>query len=468
MKNGKGSNGGMNPVWERSLLGAVLESPEVWPQAASIKPADFSLDYHRQIWSAMLALHANSETVDLAAIAARLDGRVPIDYLASLVDGVVHVNAPLYVQRVRTAARDREFHTLLERLSTAADVDRLTVVDELRQLLTAPADGEDWRGIFHTFAEFEGSRPLEFAISGFLPFDGITLIGGLASHAKTLTMLAMTRALLAAESLFGWAPFSVSQPAQRVVYLIPESSIGPFWSRLQMFRLQEFLHDDRLLVRTLSHREQQVDLTDRRILRSAEGSHVFLDTATRFMSGGEDAENTRVFANKLFQLLAAGALTATGAHHAPKSFEEAKFMTLENILRGSGDLGAMLSAGWGLRQTDKERNTVFVGNVKARDFEPIAPFVIQGRPSLDERGSFTMIEPPGQARPLRDYLDQERERETSGRPPMPNKAEKTQLAAKLRTEGQSLREIAQAIGVSKDTVSRMLFDYDLRNKEGVQ
>jgi len=44
----------------------------------------------------------------------------------------------------------------------------------------------------------------------------------------------------------------------------------------------------------------------------------------------------------LFGLQRAGARIITGAHHSPNSFGKDTFMTLENVLRGSGDIGAML------------------------------------------------------------------------------------------------------------------------------
>lgn len=83
-----------------------------------------------------------------------------------------------------------------------------------------------------------------------------------------------------------------------------------------------------------------------------------------------DAEQGRVFAQSLFALLKAGARIIVGAHHAPKGFEREERMCLENILRGTGDIGAMLCAAWGLRQIDADSNRVYVQNVKARDFQP--------------------------------------------------------------------------------------------------
>lgn len=317
---------------------------------------------------------------------------------------------------------------------------------------TTVGDG-NWRALFHTYEEFLNAPPLRFAINGFLQEAGITLIGGLSGHGKTLVMLSMVRALLEQTPLFQYNLFQVPRPAERVLYLVPESAIGPFYARIKMFQLDEHLQNDRLLVQTLSSKEQ-VSLIDPRILKAAEGADIFLDTAVRFMDGAEDAEDSKVFANKLFRLLAVGARTITGAHHSPKNFESQDYMTLENILRGSGDLGAMLCTAWGLRQIDAETNQVYVQNVKPRDFQPCPQFVIEGRPHLDEIGHFKVIEPPGTAGEMRDYL-----RNKGGAPATPNKGEKLQRVLEMHAQGASLQVIAKAIGISKSGVRKWLKEH---------
>jgi AcrR family transcriptional regulator len=313
----------------------------------------------------------------------------------------------------------------------------------------------DWRTLFHTIEEFENAPPLRFAIENFLQEDGITLIGALAGHAKTMVMLAMVQALLEQTPLFNWDTFAVSRLCNRVLYLIPESSIGPFWARLKLFRLEEHIRSERLFVHTLSAK-QQVLLTDPRLLRAAAGADLFLDTAIRFMNGEEDAESSRTFAQTLFALQAAGARTITGAHHAPKGFETQDRMTLENILRGSGDIGAMLATAWGLRQIDAQTNRIYVANVKDRDFQACEPFIIEGRPHLDEMGRFKMVMRPGEAKELRAYLSHTR----PGRAASADKEDKLQQVLALRAKGRSFQQIADALNISKGTVSKWLNKHD--------
>ena len=315
-----------------------------------------------------------------------------------------------------------------------------------------PTDSNnEWRALFHTYQEFQDAPPLRFAIENFLQEDGITLIGALAGHGKTMIMLAMVRALLEETPLFNWDTFAVSRPCNRVLYMIPESCIGPFWARLRLFRLEEHIRSERLFVRTLSAKGQ-VSLTDPRILKAAEGADIFLDTAVRFMDGEEnDVESARAFAQTLFALQAAGTRTITGAHHAPKGFGTSERMTLENILRGSGDIGAMLCTSWGVRQIDADASRVYVQNVKARDFQPCAPFVLEGRPHLDENGNFLMLKPPGMAQDMSEYMPRK-----SGASGTPGRGQKIEQAVSMKATGKSLRDIAAELSVSKSCVEKWL------------
>jgi hypothetical protein len=385
-------------------------------------------------------------------------------YLSALIDDTIPENVLHYAQQVIQGSKrqktNREFDRLHKQLADAENAEhRLALLDAMREMIKGESAAQNWRSIFHTVEEFENAPPLRFAIDGFLQEAGVTLIGGLAGHGKTILMLAMAKALLEQSQLFGYEPFSVQRPAHRVLYLIPESSLGPFWSRIQLFRLQEYALTDRLLVRTLSSPEQ-VSLDDPRLLQAAEGADVFLDTAVRFMDGSEnDVESARPFADTLFRLLNAGARSITGAHHAPKGFEGQDHMTLENILRGSGDLGAMLCTCWGVRQIDAARNQLYVQNVKPRDFQPCESFILEGRPHLDITGQFKMLQEPGEAGELRTHL-----RQKGGRPAVTDKDDKLAQAVALRAKGVSLRDVADKIGVSKSTVERWLFDYDASQK----
>jgi len=91
----------------------------------------------------------------------------------------------------------------------------------------------------------------------------------------------------------------------------------------------------------------------------------------------------------LFGLLKAGAVAVNFAHHSTKNSRNELTMDLENVFRGSGDIGAILSAGHGIRMLDASKTLIQVECVKARDFEPSKPFQLEGRPWIDREGDFT-------------------------------------------------------------------------------
>jgi len=307
---------------------------------------------------------------------------------------------------------------------------------------------EEWKGLFHSYDECVNAPPIRFGIEGFLQDDGITLIGALPQNLKTFFMLAITRALLEGGQFLHHFP--VNRISSRVIYLIPESGLSPFVHRLKLFHLLDYVRDGRLLIRTLN--SGKLSLTDPLLREAAKGADMILDTATRFMEGDENASGEqRQFAELLFDLQRAGALTITGAHHSPKGFGGASFMTLENILRGSGDIGAMAATCWGLSQIDSATSRVFVQNVKARDFAPCEPFIIQGRPSIDATGYFELTTPPGFAGSY-----EENKKNKGGHPPLPEKDELVAQARALKAQGQSQSSIAKALGVDPGTVSRWL------------
>lgn len=309
-----------------------------------------------------------------------------------------------------------------------------------------------WQCLFHTYEELRDAPPVKFAIDGFLQQEGITILGALPAQGKTLVALAMCRSLLEGTPLFG--RFNVVEPAQRVVYLIPESGMSPFAHRLRAFRLMKYVESKQLFVRTFSM-PGNIKLTDPLLLKACEGADVFLDTAIRFLPGDESSSSDqRVFAQTLFDLLAAGARTVTGLHHSAKSSEGQQYMTLENVLRGSGELGAMLCSCWGLRMCDVNKTKLWIQNVKARDFQPCEPFVVEGRPFIDLDGQFKLTHEPGLAGELSEHLP--RRGNTAGRPRSEEATEHATEILALHAAGIGVREIGRRLSVPKSTVSRTI------------
>jgi len=306
-----------------------------------------------------------------------------------------------------------------------------------------------WHSLFHGDKDIANAPPITFAIEGFLQNDAITMIGGLPGHGKTWVMLSMVKSLLEGTPLFGHEGFQVTEKAQKVIYLCPESSRTPFAHRLKLFGLDKHVRGPgkgRLFCRTISVDSQNLTLDDIRLRHAIDGGHVFLDTAVRFMSGDENsASEQRQFATTLFQLLAAGAKTITAAHHAPKGSEgiQPDRMTLETILRGTGELGAMVATCWALKQTDKQSNQIYIKNVKARDFESVGDFAIQGRPAIDQEGNFRLVSKPGTAVvPSVERLNR--------------KAGQMEEARVMKAAGHKLDAIAEHLRITPRTVQRWL------------
>jgi hypothetical protein len=257
---------------------------------------------------------------------------------------------------------------------------------------------------FHSWKEFEQAPPITFAIEGLLQNDVATLIAGLSDHGKTFILLSMVRALFSKPGTKLWGRFKVNEQASRVFYLIPESGITPFKDRLKRFGLYPYVEAGRLLVRTLS-KGPTLPLDDEGIVNIVRGGHVVLDTLVRFSQGDENsAGDNRTLDNHIRALLSAGAQTVVAAHHSPKSFANQNVMTLENMVRGSSDIGAMVATAWGVRQLDRDRNVAHIENIKAHDFQPCGPFQIIGRPYINEEGDFRMHKKPGDCGTLAQEL----------------------------------------------------------------
>ncbi len=254
--------------------------------------------------------------------------------------------------------------------------------------LTAEAQNRPpaWRRVFKSYSEME-SGDIRFLIKDFLP-EGVTFIGALSGSGKTWFALAMAKALTTGRRFLG--KFAIPEP-QNVIYMIPEAGERSFRVRMERMKIP----NDRFLCRTMKD-GAPLNLNDPLLLNAARELKpvIFLDTAVRFSNADSENDanqNARGLADGVFKLLQAGATAIVGIHHSPKSAVNAQQLTLENTLRGTGDLGAMCDAVYGLKVINPEKLIVKVACVKPRDFEPVPPFQIQGRPYINETGDFGLL-----------------------------------------------------------------------------
>jgi DnaB-like helicase N terminal domain/AAA domain len=392
---------------EQILLGGIVLNNSFLRVALNhVLPENFFDLRHGRIFLAMLELAAKVKPINIISLVGELRragelGSIGESYVSGLIDGLQpKLDVNFYAREVKEHFVQRSIAYVAQEIQQQAEVGEDSAsllansIEKLKRLSeSAPENSQE---IFDSFEDFESVPGLEFAIENFLQCDGANFIAGLSGHGKTLISASITKALLVGEGTSLWNLFRVQERAEKIIYLIPESARGPFKHRLKLFGLYDFVKDGRLLIRTLS-KGPTPSLSDVRILAAAKRTPVVLDTAIRFGTGVENdaSDNMKGLAADIFRLLECGARLVLGLHHAPKNFATADTMTLENIMRGSGDLGAMLATCWGVKQISGEQNIIHIENVKARDFSPCAPFQLIGRPSIDETGDFKLHKAPG-------------------------------------------------------------------------
>ena len=268
-----------------------------------------------------------------------------------------------------------------------------------------------WRDAFHTVGELE-SAPARVFIRGFLE-EGITFFGALSATGKTWIGLSISHALVSGEKLFGLFP--VERKAN-VLYLIPEMGCGRFRERCVKMRLPQ---DGLFYCQTI--KDGVCDLDSNPTLMAAVADMkpvVILDTAIRFQKGSENVSTDQAqgLAANLFKLLSGGAQAVICMHHRSKDTFE-KEPTLENTLRGTGDFGAMADCVWNVahaarppysRADSQSKTRLILTNVKPRDMEPLPPFVIQGKPYIDQRGDFVVLDSKDYDAPFSETKDDDR------------------------------------------------------------
>lgn len=392
---------------ERSILGAVLLSNDALDAAMKcIRAEDFFLLLHRRIFMAMIALRAPNVVIDNILLLDALNRHEKLDaestaYISTLADGLPRAtNVEHYARIVRekSALRELAFRALAieqEALAGADDVD--VILDRARESLAAipDADGGDWRKKLHRVDELPDGDS-DSLIDRILP-EGVIFIGGSSGAGKTWLALSMARALTTRQKFLG--VWDVPE-AQFVLYLCPEMQSRRFKKRC----LRLGIGGERFRCQTIDD-GAALDLADPMLLAAIRQLQpvIFLDTSIRFSSAESEnsASDNQALARAIFSLLHAGAKAVVCLHHRSKDAgRRAEEMTLENSLRGTGDLGAIADAVYGVRydqispgylKESKKLVRLEVRCVKCRDSSPVDDFRIQLKPFIDERGDFGLL-----------------------------------------------------------------------------
>jgi hypothetical protein len=314
-----------------------------------------------------------------------------------------------------------------------------------------PVDTENWRDYFRSVSELEDGD-VRMIINGFLP-EGVNAIGALSSHGKTLFALSLVKSLTTGERFLGRF-----QPEEVIpcLYLIPESSGRAFKSRCKAFGIPD--DPELFLCRTVS--EGETLLLDNPILkRAVEKLHpvVFLDTMVRFNQSNDenDAAANQQIAKDIIALRAAGAVSVILIHHSTKASAN-EDLTLENCLRGSGDIGALCDSVYAIRRDrllysdGSGPNEIEVKCVKPRDFVPPIPFKIAASYQkadgsivsyIDETGDFHLLESAA----VQQQIDSKFCKIVIDDPSI----SRADLAAELGVKDNDIRKISKRLGWSK-------------------
>lgn len=248
----------------------------------------------------------------------------------------------------------------------------------------------DWREMFHSKSDVLNCPKPTFLIQDFLQCGSICAIAAPVAQRKSLIVLNVIHSLCTGDDLFGYLPVC-NQPT-RVLYLCPEMGLVSLGDRVQRIGLTEYLGDT-LFIRSMNLPTLPLKELPEEALP---GSVLILDTAARFTEGDENSvSDMKAFSEELFALQRAqgdsGAIIIL--YHSPKSTKESSELTLENCLRGSGELGAAITDGHGTRLQDPEDthgSPSFIRHIKARDYKGLPDFEVYG----DDNGLLTAREDP--------------------------------------------------------------------------
>ncbi len=277
----------------------------------------------------------------------------------------------------------------------AANVSRYDIPEPAGEVTFGKTEtAKDWRKHYHTFEEMENAPPAAFLIEGFLEQDAITALAAPVGQRKSLIALNVAHALCTGESLFDF--FKVTERPTRVLYLCPEMGIRSFTARLRDIKLMGHVGKT-LFCRTMSA-EGTLELAAL-TAEEVSGAVVIIDTAVRYLKGDENSsEHMRAFAEDIFRIMREGAVSVLLLHHSAKGTKETPELTLENAMRGSGELGAFVASCWATRLQDPTspyKSPSYLANVKQRDFES-KPFEVTSGPDcrlhiVDEPGDHVKL-----------------------------------------------------------------------------
>jgi hypothetical protein len=320
-------------------------------------------------------------------------------------------------------------------------------------------DGSDWREGCKSFGQLMTKMPT-YLIGGLVPEKALTLITAPSFNWKTWIALMLGKAISQGNGVWSFPGPPEVVPC---IYHVPEMNealIRDYMNTLGMTDSENFLV--RPMELGLWH------LEDARMLASAKGRVVFLDT-TGYFNPADDASNYQQaikFATLVHNLMVAGEAEAVvGLYHPPKGTKEDHNWTLENSVLGSAGYGGILRSCLRVRNLNRELNDpngwVYVQGLKNPGLKP---FQLSGPPPLELKVA------PGDSPYLAELMASQAG--PSAREIQRQKFEPpwVAMAVVMETQGIAQRKIVEKLAAKGHKVSKTRLQNELsrvREKAGI-
>jgi AAA domain len=227
-----------------------------------------------------------------------------------------------------------------------------------------------WRTRYHSFKEVNEAPDPTFVIENFLQEDVVTALAAPVSQRKSIMALNVAHACCTGEPLFDH--FKVIRKPAHVIYLCPEMGLLALAKRIRLIGLMPFV-EKTFFLRSMN--SEGFLLLSELIEKEVSNAVLIIDTAARFIQGNENSsEYMKVFSEECFGVMRLKPAAMLVLYHSGKETKLSSELSLENAMRGSGELGAAVSTCWATRLQDPSPDKAwdtpsYITNVKQRDFE---------------------------------------------------------------------------------------------------
>lgn len=235
---------------------------------------------------------------------------------------------------------------------------------------SAPKEPVDPWAKYHSLDELLNVPPGKFIVDGILFDNSITALAGYAGDRKSIISLNLAASCVTGQPFMG--KFAIANPPKRVIYLCPEMGLRELAKLSKNLGMLPYVGKT-LFFRSLD-KSGKIKLSDLTPVE-LDGALVILDTAVRFIEGKEnDPQDMAVFSDELFRLRSQGATVWVLFHSSKASVGQE--LSLQNAVRGSSEIAAMLSMCWATRLNEPAKrfeSTSRMYPLKVREFDAL-PF----------------------------------------------------------------------------------------------